>query len=138
MALIDILKLVFKNNSFEWTSEPTQEQLEDPNMDIHYSIPSLYGVSKRENHGNGYHAHLMVLQGGGLVRDGYVLTVHEGGVVAFEHNSRQRLDINKHARGLKKVIDKVHYKTFNPKLEWQMPPENHILLTEGRKYEKHS
>jgi len=54
-----------------------------------------YALTRRENHGSGYHAHIEMLSGGRYVRAGYVVTVNNGQLVAAPHRGPQLFDIEK-------------------------------------------
>jgi len=92
-----------------------------------------YTITKRENHGNGYHAHVIVLKRGGYVRDAYALTLKEGEIVLYGHNGKSRTDILRHLKGLRKEIKYVHSNTFNPNLEWADPVGDYIKLDGDKK-----
>ena len=68
-------------------------------------------ISKRENHGDGYHAHLLVYKQGGYVRGGYALTLDgEDEIVLYEHNAKQHIDVRKHLRKLRKGLERQKVK----------------------------
>lgn len=48
----------------------------------------IFLIDKRENHGKGYHAHVLVLNNGKYVRSGYLLTYEDEKVYISEHGNK--------------------------------------------------
>lgn len=48
----------------------------------------LYALSKKENHGMGYHAHLLAFPKKGYIRAGYVITRNDSNLYIVEHGSQ--------------------------------------------------
>jgi len=67
-------------------------------------MANKYKISKRENHGMGYHSHLMAFPKKGYIRAGYALT-HDGSDIYITPHNRQLVRIDDHSINgiLKKV-----------------------------------
>lgn len=97
-------------------AEPTTDQWTEMTVngttfrmpDIGFSAP-LYSVSKRENHGMGYHAHLEKLQGSSYVRTGHLFTRANDIIYAAPHGNKgsQLIDLNARQRAVLKEISRT-------------------------------
>jgi hypothetical protein len=65
-------------------------------------------ISFRENHGLGYHYHLLIKNGSDYIRTGIVITVQDGKVYAVEHgkSGKTLLDIEKYSQSIIRCIEK--------------------------------
>lgn len=75
-----------------------------------YSAP-LFGLTRRENHGMGYHSHLEMLKSGRYIRAGYIITLDNRIVIAVPHN-QQLFDIDKKRNAVIEEIKPYVERTF--------------------------
>ncbi len=88
-----------------------------------------YLLSKRENHGHGYHAHVLVLNNGKYVRSGYIITKGESGWYLIRHGGSALFDFGKAKKRLLKDIEDELTKVFrNLPQEFLLPPSRKATL----------
>lgn len=106
----------------EWDEYVSASEVLPPG-EFHGGISFFIG--KRENHGNGYHAHILVLKNGKFVRSGYLLTYEDGTFYVTEHGNKGNtlFDFTKLKTGLLREISNDLPRVF------KNIPNNQMLKT---------
>lgn len=111
---------------------PPTEDLEELNpigRNCFFSAPK-YALTRRENHGMGYHAPLQVLKSGDYVRAGYILSKRGKFLLASPHGGQTLLNIRKKRNAVVREIRNYVGRVFRgvPDSEMLMLPEDSVVL----------